>query len=153
MGTTAQQAMILAIFIGILWVEPIRVSALRSVGVIGLQETRTVASPKGRQVLEKTSTSKERMGTERSSASMKGGFVPYTSSKRRVRGGSDPIHNRSWSWSAGIPFRPPDINPNYTIPWLSSLYVVDPNFSESAMGLAAIISLNLFGLRPPSYSL
>ncbi|PKI75464.1 hypothetical protein CRG98_004134 [Punica granatum] len=91
----ARRALLLLIFIGILAMRLGDVSAVRSIGLAGLQEVRNVARESTRRVLQKAGSSVERMSTGQPSPSPKGKFDPYTSSKRRVRGGSDPIHNRS----------------------------------------------------------
>lgn len=119
----AHRALVLLILIGILAVNPGNVVAMRSTGVIGLQETQNVEAENPR-VLKKASSHEGRMITEQSAPSVKGKLDPYASSKRRVRGGSDPIHNRPWVCSGGIPFLPQDSDPREASSARSHLRVI-----------------------------
>ncbi|KAK4784951.1 hypothetical protein SAY86_001640 [Trapa natans] len=91
----AHCALALLILLQILAANSSNVTAMRSIGFMeGLQESPNVAA-ENPQFLEKASSHGGRMITEHMAAGLKGKFDPYASSKRKVRKGSDPIHNRS----------------------------------------------------------
>ncbi|KAL4384179.1 hypothetical protein GQ457_15G004930 [Hibiscus cannabinus] len=81
----AQRVLIFLVVVGLLAVQPVRVSGLRNTDLVVFRHNR--------RVLEAVDT--KGMNTEKKPAVGNNGFDPNQSSKRRVRRGSDPIHNRS----------------------------------------------------------
>ncbi|XVF43117.1 hypothetical protein PTKIN_Ptkin02bG0014800 [Pterospermum kingtungense] len=83
---SAQRVLIFLIFFGLLAVQPDRVHGLRSIDLVlrhhHQQRVLMAVDVKG-------------MSTEVKPAPVNSSFDPNQSSKRRVRRGSDPIHNRS----------------------------------------------------------
>lgn len=93
MNVLVQRTFIFVILVGSLAVKPSQVSGLTSIELLArqAQEDRHIATS-SRRLLKDTSTE---LMTGKTSASKAASFDPNQSSKRQVRGGSDPIHNRS----------------------------------------------------------
>jgi hypothetical protein len=91
---SAHRAFILLICIGFLAVQPDKVSGMRRIDLAPIQgqEVRG-AMTQNRRILKDVAM--EGMNTEKKSAHVNKKFDPNESSKRSVRKGSDPIHNRS----------------------------------------------------------
>ncbi|KAB1208054.1 CLAVATA3/ESR (CLE)-related protein 45 [Morella rubra] len=94
MVSSADRALILVICIGFLAFRPDKVSGLRSIdlAIKQGQEAHGIMA-QSRRVLK--AVAMEGMNTEKKSAYVNKKSDPNQSSKRRVRRGSDPIHNRS----------------------------------------------------------
>ncbi|MBA0689227.1 hypothetical protein Goari_006962 [Gossypium aridum] len=84
MVCSAQRVIILVILLGLLALQPVEVSGLRNIDFVFRRSQR---------VLKAVDT--KGMSTEKKTAFVNNKFDPNRSSKRRVRRGSDPIHNRS----------------------------------------------------------
>lgn len=89
----AQRAFILLICIGFLVVQPEKVSGLRRIDLAPKQGQERGALAQNQRILK--AVAMEAMNTEKKSAHANKKLDPNDSSKRRVRKGSDPIHNRS----------------------------------------------------------
>ncbi|XP_018817661.1 CLAVATA3/ESR (CLE)-related protein 45 [Juglans regia] len=90
----AHRVFILLICIGFLAVQPDKVSGLRSIGLAlkqGQEDCELMAQ--NHRVLKVVAM--EQINTGKTTAHVNKKFDPNESSKRRVRRGSDPIHNRS----------------------------------------------------------
>ncbi|KAE8657431.1 hypothetical protein F3Y22_tig00116995pilonHSYRG00092 [Hibiscus syriacus] len=81
----AQRVLIFLAIFGLLAIQPVEVSALRNLDLVVFRHEQ--------RVLKAVDT--KGMDTEKKPALGNNGFDPNRSSKRRVRRGSDPIHNRS----------------------------------------------------------
>ncbi|KAJ0095458.1 hypothetical protein Patl1_15936 [Pistacia atlantica] len=79
----AQRVLILLLCMGLLTVQPDQVYGLRRIDL--LRQNQHSQGP----------TTMEEMNTQKNSTQINSTFDPNQSSKRRVRRGSDPIHNRS----------------------------------------------------------
>ncbi|KAI6676835.1 hypothetical protein NL676_037631 [Syzygium grande] len=92
MNVLVQRTFIFVILVGSLAVKPSQVSGLTSIELLARQsqEDWHIATS-SRRLLKDTSME---LMTGKTSASKAASFVPNQSSKRQVRGGSDPIHNR-----------------------------------------------------------
>lgn len=89
---STQRVFILVICIGLLVVQP--VSGLRSIGLAirwSKEDDRQVVT--NQRLLKEVV--KEEVNVEKKAATLNKKLDPYQSSKRRVRRGADPIHNRS----------------------------------------------------------
>lgn len=94
MVSRSQRVLILLIFIGFLAVEPDKVSALRSIDLVLRQSPEDhMLAAKNQRILKAVVT--ENLRKEEKAAPVNKKFDLNQSSKRRVRRGSDPIHNRS----------------------------------------------------------
>lgn len=94
MVSSADRALILVICIGFLAFRPDKVSGLRSIDLAIKQGQEALGiMSQSRRVLK--AVAMEGMNTEKKSAYVNKKSDPNQSSKRRVRRGSDPIHNRS----------------------------------------------------------
>ncbi|KAF8021474.1 hypothetical protein BT93_G1806 [Corymbia citriodora subsp. variegata] len=93
MNVLVQRTFIFVILVGSLAVNPSQASGLTSIELLARKagEDQHIASLSRRLLKD---TSKELL-TGKASASKAASFNPNQSSKRQVRGGSDPIHNRS----------------------------------------------------------
>ncbi|KAJ0038312.1 hypothetical protein Pint_22766 [Pistacia integerrima] len=80
----AQRVLILLLCMGLLTVQPDQVYGLRRIDLLRQNNQRSLKA-----------TTMEEMNTQKNSTQIKSTFDPNQSSKRRVRRGSDPIHNRS----------------------------------------------------------
>uniref|UniRef100_A0A2N9J093 Uncharacterized protein n=1 Tax=Fagus sylvatica TaxID=28930 RepID=A0A2N9J093_FAGSY len=91
----AHRAFILLICIGILAIQLDKVTGLRSIDIALKQgqEDHGILSAQYRRILKAVTT--EGMNTEKKSEHANKKFEPNESSKRTVRKGSDPIHNKS----------------------------------------------------------
>ena len=91
----ADRAFVLLICIGILAVQLDKVTGLRSIDLALKQgQEDHWISAQNRRILKVVAT--ERMNTDqKKSAQVNKKFNPNEASKRKVRKGSDPIHNRS----------------------------------------------------------
>ncbi|GMJ05670.1 CLAVATA3/ESR-RELATED 45 [Hibiscus trionum] len=85
MVCSAQRVVIFLMVFGLLAVQPVEVSGLRNMDLVVFRHSQ--------RVLKAVDT--KGMDTEKKPAFVNNGFDPNRSSKRRVRRGSDPIHNRS----------------------------------------------------------
>ncbi|KAK9277345.1 hypothetical protein L1049_006886 [Liquidambar formosana] len=90
---SASRVLILLICIGFI-VQPDKVSGLRSIELV-LRNSKVdhVLMPKNQRILK--AVVMDNLNTEKRSAPVNKEFDPNQSSKRKVRKGSDPIHNRS----------------------------------------------------------
>lgn len=95
MGLYALRVLIILVCIGFIAVLPEKVSSSRSTDAVFRwnQEYRLAADKS--HVLEGVSV--KDMNTKKNTAPEPSTFDPNRSSKRKVRRGSDPIHNRSWN--------------------------------------------------------
>ncbi|KAF8399478.1 hypothetical protein HHK36_015344 [Tetracentron sinense] len=84
--------LILLICFGFLAVQPEKVSGLRSIDLVLRWDKEHGLVPKHARILK--AVAMEELNTEKKSAPSPPTFDPNRSSKRRVRRGSDPIHNR-----------------------------------------------------------
>lgn len=89
----AHRMLILLICTGLLVVQPIKVSGLRSLGLVLRRnnEDHGIVSFHQRMLKE---VSKVKLDSNVRTATVTGKMDPNQSSKRRVRKGSDPIHNK-----------------------------------------------------------
>ncbi|KAK9935150.1 hypothetical protein M0R45_022262 [Rubus argutus] len=88
MVLSSHRVLILVICIGLLVFQPSEVSGLRNIGVVLRQ------NQEHHRILK--AVAMEEMNTgNKNSANANKNFDPNHSSKRRVRRGSDPIHNRA----------------------------------------------------------
>ncbi|KAK8659274.1 hypothetical protein V6N13_029480 [Hibiscus sabdariffa] len=85
MVCSAQRVAVFLMIFGLLAVRPVEVSGLRNMDLVVFRHNQ--------RILKAVDT--KGMDTEKKPASVNNGFDPNRSSKRRVRRGSDPIHNRS----------------------------------------------------------
>ncbi|KAE8661422.1 zinc finger family protein [Hibiscus syriacus] len=85
MVRSAQRVLIFLMIFGLLAVQPVEVSGLRNMHLVGFRHDQ--------RVLKSVDT--KGMDAEKKPAFVNNGFDPNGSTKRRVRRGSDPIHNRS----------------------------------------------------------
>lgn len=95
MVSTSYRVLILLICIGFLVVQPDKVSGSRSIR-IAIRETKQdhdVLQPKNQRILK--AVDMEEINTTKNSTISNEKFDPNQSSKRKVRRGADPIHNRS----------------------------------------------------------
>ncbi|KAH7515943.1 hypothetical protein FEM48_Zijuj10G0081900 [Ziziphus jujuba var. spinosa] len=95
MVLTSHRVLILLICIGFLVVQPDKVSGLRSIG-IAIRETKKyhdLLLSKNQRILK--AVNMEEINTTKNSKTSDEKFDPNQSSKRKVRRGADPIHNRS----------------------------------------------------------
>ena len=94
MVCSAQRVLIFLIFFGLLVVQPDKVSGLRSIDLVfrHSQEENGIAT-RNQRILK--AVDMKGMSTEKKPAPVNNTFDPNQSSKRRVRRGSDPIHNKS----------------------------------------------------------
>lgn len=91
---STQRALILLICIGFLAVKPDKVSGMRSIDLVLRQNRHDhMLAPKNQRILK--AVSMEDLNKGEKSATVNKKFDLNQSSKRRVRRGSDPIHNRS----------------------------------------------------------
>ncbi|KAE8666058.1 hypothetical protein F3Y22_tig00112517pilonHSYRG00030 [Hibiscus syriacus] len=81
----AQRVLIFLSIFGLLAVQPVEVSGLRNLDLVVFRHVQ--------RVLKAVDT--KGMNTEKKQTFGNNRFDPNRSSKRRVRRGSDPIHNRS----------------------------------------------------------
>ncbi|GMI99897.1 hypothetical protein HRI_003659000 [Hibiscus trionum] len=81
----AKTVLMFLVILGLLAVQPVEVSGLRNMDLVVFRHNQ--------RVLQAVDT--KGMNTEKKPAFGNNGFDPNQSSKRRVRRGSDPIHNRS----------------------------------------------------------
>lgn len=88
MVLSSHRVFILAICIGLLIFQPSEVSGLRSIGVARRP------NQEHHRILKAVVTEEMNTGKKNSTSTNKS-FDPNQSSKRRVRRGSDPIHNRA----------------------------------------------------------
>ncbi|PON67054.1 CLAVATA3/ESR (CLE)-related protein [Trema orientale] len=89
-----QRVLILLICIGLLSFQPDKVSGLRSIDIaVREQKEESHLFLQIRRFL-KVVKEEEKLNSETKSASQNNKFDPNQSSKRKVRRGSDPIHNR-----------------------------------------------------------
>ncbi|GKV00679.1 hypothetical protein SLEP1_g13333 [Rubroshorea leprosula] len=94
MVCSVRRVLILLICIWLLTVEPNQVSGLRSKDLVFRHRHKgNGISPQNQRILK--AVDMEGMSTQRKSAPVNNKFDPNQSSKRKVRRGSDPIHNRS----------------------------------------------------------
>ncbi|XP_022734971.1 CLAVATA3/ESR (CLE)-related protein 45 [Durio zibethinus] len=96
MVCSAQRVLIFLIIFELLAVQADKVSGLRRIDLVFTysQEEDGIASRRNRRILE--AADMKGMGTGKNlPAPVNNTFDPNQSSKRRVRRGSDPIHNRS----------------------------------------------------------
>ena len=96
MVCSAQRVLIFLIFFGLLAVQLDKVSGLRSIDLVfrHSQKEDGIATRRNRRILK--AGDMKRMSTEKKLPTpVNNTFDPNQSSKRRVRRGSDPIHNRS----------------------------------------------------------
>ncbi|KAJ8628574.1 hypothetical protein MRB53_021897 [Persea americana] len=93
MGLYTQRVIIILVCVGLVAILPEKISALRSTDVVFRwnQENRIAADKS--HVLKRVSV--KDMNTKKNPAPAPSTFDPNRSSKRKVRRGSDPIHNRS----------------------------------------------------------
>ncbi|XWS64260.1 hypothetical protein CRYUN_Cryun06bG0171000 [Craigia yunnanensis] len=94
MVCSAQRVLILLTFFGLLAVQPDKVSGLRSIDLVFRHSQEESGIATMNQRILKAVDMKE-MSTEKKAAPVNNTFDPNQSSKRRVRRGSDPIHNMS----------------------------------------------------------
>ncbi|CAL5355082.1 unnamed protein product [Camellia sinensis] len=92
---SAQSILILLICIGFLALQPTKVSSLRSIDLVlrWSKEDHGLVLKYQRRLDE--AGEMQAMNAEKKRASMNKTFDPNQSSKRRVRRGSNPIHNKS----------------------------------------------------------
>ena len=91
---SAQRVLVFLICIGVLAVEPDKVSGLRSIDLVLRQSQEDhMLAPKNQRILK--AVVMEDLNRGENAAPVNKKFDLNQSSKRRVRRGSDPIHNRS----------------------------------------------------------
>ncbi|KAL5826411.1 hypothetical protein ACOSQ4_018208 [Xanthoceras sorbifolium] len=90
----AHRLLVFLICMGLLAVQPDKVSGLRSIDLVLRQSQHNQDMvPQNQRSLMDSAT--KGMNTEKKPTQINNTFDPNQSSKRRVRRGSDPIHNRS----------------------------------------------------------
>lgn len=97
----ARRVLILLICMGLLLsVQPDKVSGLRSIDLVLRQNQHNQGMvPQNQRILKETTMVGK--NAEKKSTKIHNKFDPNQSSKRRVRRGSDPIHNRPWYVQVG----------------------------------------------------
>ncbi|GLU17075.1 hypothetical protein SLE2022_334720 [Rubroshorea leprosula] len=96
MVCSAHKVLILLICMWLLAVEPEKVCGLRNKELVFRHHHKgsgIASSPKNQRIL-KAAVDLEGMNTQQNSAPVNNKFDPNQSSKRRVRRGPDPIHNK-----------------------------------------------------------
>ncbi|KAF3431462.1 hypothetical protein FNV43_RR26193 [Rhamnella rubrinervis] len=91
------RVVIVLICIGFLAVQPNEVSCLTSVG-IALRDTKQehgILPPQNQRMLKAVDMEEMNTMKKKNSTALNDKFDPNQSSKRKVRRGADPIHNRS----------------------------------------------------------
>ena len=92
---STQRLFILLICIGFFTVEPAKGSSLRSIYIV-LRWSKEDDGPALNYQRTLNAVEMQTVNTEKEHAPVNKTLDPNQSSKRRVRRGSDPIHNRSW---------------------------------------------------------
>ncbi|OIW02143.1 hypothetical protein TanjilG_06738 [Lupinus angustifolius] len=90
----SSRIIILLFFVGFLSVQQERALGMSSLEIVLRQSQKGHRIMLQNQHTEKAS-GKELLNTEKKSTNVNSGFDPNQSSERRVRRGSDPIHNRT----------------------------------------------------------
>lgn len=78
---------------GLLTVQPVQVYGLRRIDLFKQNQHSQGLMPQNQRIPK--ATTMEELNTQKNSTQINRTFDPNQSSKRRVRRGSDPIHNKS----------------------------------------------------------
>ncbi|XVE91493.1 hypothetical protein REPUB_Repub01dG0014900 [Reevesia pubescens] len=95
MVCSVQRMLIFLIFFGLLAVQPDKVCGLRSIDFVfrHSEDQENGIATRNQRMLK--AVDMKGMSTEKKPVAVNNKFDPNQSSKRRVRRGSDPIHNKS----------------------------------------------------------
>lgn len=97
MGSLVYRGFILLVCIGFLSLQPQNVSGLRSIDLVLRWDKEVLPAVRNTRILKAVPLKDLQMNPSLAPAPSLM-FDPNQSNKRKVRKGSDPIHNRCWTW-------------------------------------------------------